>query len=265
METEQDNTIIKLQNIINQFGTQRIHDGLNLDIQRGEILGLVGGSGSGKSVLVNTILGLNKPYSGSILFKGLDIPKLGPTEMLKIQKSWGVLFQHGALFSGLTVSENIQLPMIEHSTISPRLMKELSDVKLKLVGLPIDAGAKFPSELSGGMIKRAALARALALDPLILFLDEPTAGLDPISAAAFDDLILFLKETLNLTVVIITHDLDSLVRICDRIAVLIDKNIVVGNLKELMKHEHPWIKDYFHGPRMREANNTNQKRQEGQL
>ncbi len=259
MSQEKIETIIELRGIINQFGKQRIHDGVNLDIHRGEVLGLVGGSGSGKSVLVNTILGLNTPWAGSVHFQGLDIPKLSPKQMLEIQKSWGVLFQHGALFSGLTVSENIQLPMVEHSKISSRLMKELADIKLKLVGLPIDAGAKFPSELSGGMIKRASLARALALDPLILFLDEPTAGLDPISAAAFDDLILFLKETLNLTVVIITHDLDSLVRICDRIAVLIDKNIIVGTMGELMKNKHPWIQDYFHGPRMRAAQDTNKR------
>jgi len=261
-EQKQDEPIIKLRGVTNQFGSQRVHDNLDLDIMRGEILGLVGGSGTGKSVLVNTILGLNKPYSGSIEFKGQDIPKLSPKAMLEIQKSWGVLFQHGALFSGLSVSENIQLPMAEHSNISSALMKELADVKLKLVGLPIESGPKFPSQLSGGMIKRASLARALALDPLILFLDEPTAGLDPISAAAFDDLILYLKETLGLTVVIITHDLDSLVRICDRIAVLVDKKVTVDTLDQLMKHDHPWIKDYFHGPRMRAANNTNKKRAE---
>lgn len=252
--------IIKLRGIINQFGTQRIHDNLDLDIMSGEILGLVGGSGAGKSVLVNTILGLNTPKSGSIHLRDKDILQLSPHDKLAIQKYWGVLFQHGALFSGLTVSENIQLPMREHRDLSDGLIKELADVKLKLVGLPIEAGPKYPSQLSGGMIKRASLARALALDPLILFLDEPTAGLDPVSAAAFDELILHLKETLNLTVVIITHDLDSLVTICDRIAVLVDKNVVAQTLDELLKHEHPWIREYFHGPRMRAALKTKTNR-----
>lgn len=244
-------TLIKLRGIINQFGTQRIHEKLNLDIMRGEILGLVGGSGTGKSVLVRTILGLNKAYAGEILFNDRDITKLPEHDLLDIQKRWGVLFQNGALFSSLTVLENVQLPMLEHMNISEELSRELAEVKIQLVGLPVEAGAKYPSELSGGMVKRAALARALALDPLVLFLDEPTAGLDPISAAAFDDLIGNLQKNLNLTVVIITHDLDSLVSICDRIAVLIDKNIVVDTLDGLLKNDHPWIRDYFHGPRMR--------------
>lgn len=243
--------IIKLRNIVNAFGRQRIHDNLDLDILRGEILGLVGGSGTGKSVLMNTILGLNEPESGSVYFNDRDILRLNPHDKLAIQRAWGVLFQHGALFSSLTVSENIQFPMHEHGHLSSGLISELADVKLKLVGLPLEAGPKYPSQLSGGMIKRASLARALALDPLILFLDEPTAGLDPVSAAAFDDLILHLKETLNLTVVIITHDLDSLVTICDRVAVLVDRSVVVATLDKLLKHEHPWIRSYFHGPRMR--------------
>lgn len=245
--------LISLREIVTQFGTQRVHDSLDLDIMRGEILGLVGGSGTGKSVLVRTILGLNKSHSGQIFFNERDITTLSPEELLNIQKRWGVLFQNGALFSSLTVLENIQLPMREHAYISESLSRELAEVKLQLVGLPVDAGAKYPSELSGGMVKRAALARALALDPLVLFLDEPTAGLDPISAAAFDELIQHLQKSLNLTVVIITHDLDSLVRICDRIAVLIDKKIVVDTLDGLLGHDHPWIKDYFHGPRMRAA------------
>lgn len=247
--------IIQLRDIVNQFGKQRVHDGLELDIFRGEILGLVGGSGTGKSVLVRTILGLNKARSGEILFSERDITTLSDSELLDIQKRWGVLFQNGALFSSLTVLENIQLPLIEHTNMSESLSRELAEVKIQLVGLPVEAGAKYPSQLSGGMVKRAALARALALDPLVLFLDEPTAGLDPISAAAFDDLIRHLQQSLNLTVVIITHDLDSLTSICDRIAVLIDKKVVVDTLDGLLKNDHPWIRDYFHGPRMRAAQN----------
>ncbi len=253
---ENHSTLISLRGIVNRFGSQIIHDHLDLDIRTGEILGLVGGSGSGKSVLVRTILGLHTPSEGSIIFKGEDITTLSPHEMLEIQRSWGVMFQSGALFSSLTVAENIMLPMQEHRALSDKLIRDLADLKIKLVGLPIEAGSKYPSQLSGGMVKRAALARALALDPLILFLDEPTAGLDPISASAFDDLIIHLQKTLDLTVVIITHDLDTLVGICDRIAVLVDHKVIVENLDDLMSHTHPWIVSYFHGPRMREALKT---------
>lgn len=246
--------IISLRNVHNRFNRTVIHDNLSMDIPRGEILGLVGGSGTGKSVLVHSILGLNRISSGQILFHSpdgpKDIPKLTKRALLDIQKQWGVLFQNGALFSGLTVSENIQLPMIEHIKMPKSLAEELAAVKIRLVGLPLDAAVKYPSELSGGMVKRAALARALALEPQILFLDEPTSGLDPISAAGFDDLVKYLKDTLGLTIIIVTHDVDSLVTICDRIAVLVDKNVVVGTLEEMLEHPHPWIKDYFHGVRV---------------
>lgn len=254
--------LIKLRGIINQFGTQRIHDDLELDILQGKILGLVGGSGTGKSVLFRTVLGLNRPFEGRVLFgeEEKDILSLDKNELYKIKANWGVLFQNGALFSSQTVLENVMLPMREHLNISESTMRELAEIKIQLVGLQVEAGAKYPSELSGGMVKRAALARSMALDPPVLFLDEPTAGLDPISAAAFDDLIKHLQEALNLTVVIITHDLDTLVGICDQIAVLLDKKVTVGTLEEIMKTDHPWIKDYFHGPRMRAAQTTKNMR-----
>jgi len=262
VDDEAENTtgrpLIRLRNIINQFGEQRVHDNLNLDILKGEILALVGGSGTGKSVLFRTILGLNKPFKGRILFGDdeRDILSLGEKDLYQIKENWGVLFQNGALFSSQSVIENVMMPMREHLDLSETMMRELAEIKIQLVGLPARAGAKYPSELSGGMIKRAALARSIALDPPILFLDEPTAGLDPISAAAFDELIKHLQEALNLTVVIITHDLDTLVSICDRIAVLLDKTVTVGTLDEVMKTDHPWIQKYFYGPRMRAAQDT---------
>ena len=257
-EKDASRPLIRLRGIVNQFGTQRVHDDLNLDILKGEILALVGGSGTGKSVLFRTILGLNKPFKGRILFGDdeRDILKLGSKDLYQIKENWGVLFQNGALFSSQSVIENVMLPMREHLNLSEKMMRELAEIKIQLVGLPAHAGAKYPSELSGGMVKRAALARSMALDPPLLFLDEPTAGLDPISAAAFDELIKNLQEALNLTVVIITHDLDTLVSICDRIAVLLDKNVTVGTLEEIMKTDHPWIQEYFHGTRMRAAQDT---------
>lgn len=246
--------IIKIRDLTNTFGRGLVHENLDMDIRRNEILGLVGSSGSGKSVLVHSILGLNKVDSGEILFCNgeaeRDITRLSKRQLLNIQRQWGVLFQSGALFSGLTVSENVQLPMLEHLKLGRELAEELAAVKIQLVGLSLDAAMKYPSQLSGGMIKRAALARALALDPQVLFLDEPTSGLDPISAHAFDDLIRHLQQTLGLTIVIITHDVDSIVAICDRIAALVDKKVIVGKLEELMNHSHPWIQDYFHGPRV---------------
>ena len=245
--------IISVRGLRTQFGAQVIHDNLDLDVRAGEVLGVVGGSGTGKSVLLRTIIGLNKQRAGSIGVFGQNTAGLGDAEQRRLQARWGVLFQAGALFSSMTVAQNIQVPMKEHTDLPPALIAELTALKIELVGLPADSAAKFPSELSGGMRKRAGLARALALDPEILFLDEPTAGLDPIGAAAFDELIRNLQQSLGLTVFMVTHDLDSLATICDRIAVLVDKRIKVGTMAELLTDDHPWIRDYFHGPRGRAA------------
>ena len=246
--------VIRVRGLVNAFGPQVVHDGLDLDVMRGEVLGIVGGSGTGKSVLLRTIVGLNRPRSGSIEVFGRDVLKISDKERREVEKRWGVLFQDGALFSSLTVLENIEAPMREHLKLSPALMKALGQLKIRLVGLPAFAGGKFPSELSGGMRKRAGLARALALEPEIVFLDEPTAGLDPIGAAAFDDLIRQLQQSLGLTVFMVTHDLDSLHAICDRIAVLAEKKVLVtGTMAEMAQVDHPWVHEYFHGPRARAA------------
>jgi phospholipid/cholesterol/gamma-HCH transport system ATP-binding protein len=250
---DNDGVVIRLRGIVNRFGRQVVHDGVDLDVRRGEVMGIVGGSGTGKSVLLRTIIGLNRPAAGTIQVLGKPILDLSEAERRRIEERWGVLFQNGALFSSLTVLENIEAPIKEHTDIPPGLRLEIAELKTRLVGLAPDAGGKYPSELSGGMRKRAGLARALALDPEILFLDEPTAGLDPIGAAEFDELIRSLRQSLGLTVVMVTHDLDSLAAICDRIAVLVDKKIKVGTLEELQRDEHPWIKAYFHGPRARAA------------
>lgn len=244
-----DDPIIAVRGLRTQFGDIVIHDNLDLDVLRGEVLGVVGGSGTGKSVLLRTIIGLNRPRAGTIEVLGEDTAAITTVT----QRRCGVLFQNGALFSSLTVSENIQVPMREHLRLPRKLLNELAALKIAMVGLPPDAGPKYPAELSGGMRKRAGLARALALDPEILFLDEPTAGLDPIGAAAFDTLIGDLQKSLGLTVFMVTHDLDSLVAICDRIAVLVDKRVRLATMAEHMQDSHPWIREYFHGPRARAA------------
>lgn len=245
---------IQVRNLRNQFGTYVVHQNLDLDVRRGEILGVVGGSGTGKSVLLRSIIGLQRPIVGSIHVDGKNTLGLSEAEHHAQRKNWGVLFQNGALFTSMTVAENIQLPMREYFDLPQALMDEIAAYKISMVGLPPDAAPKYPSELSGGMKKRAGIARALALDPAILFLDEPTAGLDPIGAAAFDELVVRLKETLGLTVFLVTHDLDTLHTVCDRIAVLADKRVLtVGTMEEMLAFKHPWVEEYFHGPRARAA------------
>ncbi|MGJ4802573.1 ABC transporter ATP-binding protein [Luteimonas sp. SDU82] len=247
--------IIRVRGMVNRFGAQTVHEELDLDVRRGEILGVVGGSGSGKSVLMRSLIGLRQPDAGEIAVLGVDPRSDDPRDRLHLERSTGVLFQDGALFSSLTVGENVQVPLKEHHPDLPDSLRyELALLKVRLAGLPADALDKLPSQLSGGMRKRAALARALALDPPLLFLDEPTAGLDPIGAAAFDRLIRTLQEALGLTVFLITHDLDTLYAICDRVAVLADRKVVaVAPLAEIERNDHPWIQDYFHGPRGRAA------------
>ncbi len=245
--------IIAIRGLATRFGNQVIHENLDLDVMPGEVLGVVGGSGTGKSVLLRTIVGLNPAAAGRVMLFGEDTGGMGPKGWLGLQRRWGVLFQGGALFSSLTVAQNVELPLAEHTDLNGALRAELVALKIRMVGLPESAAAKHPSEISGGMRKRAGLARALALDPEILFLDEPTAGLDPIGAAEFDELIGSLQQSLGLTVFMVTHDLDSLGAICDRIAVLIDKRLRVGTMADHIKDDHPWIRAYFHGPRGRAA------------
>ncbi len=245
---------IVVRDLVSQFGDNVIHDHLNLTIERGEVVGVVGGSGTGKSVLLNTIIGLKQPEGGTVEIFGHDINHATRKDWASIERSWGVLFQQGALFSALTVRENVAAPLFEHTRLSRAEIYELAELKIALAGLPPHAGALKPAELSGGMIKRASLARALALDPQLLFLDEPTSGLDPISAGAFDELIKDLSDSLGLTVFMITHDLDSLYTITDRVAVLAEKRVVAeAPVKELEHSEHPWIREYFLGPRGRAA------------
>jgi phospholipid/cholesterol/gamma-HCH transport system ATP-binding protein len=243
--------IVSVRDVVNRFGTQTVHDGVSFDVHAGEVFGIVGGSGSGKSVLLKTMLGLRKPDSGVVELEGRDITRLSDRELRDVKQRYGVTFQHGALFTSLTVTENVILPMVELLELEESTLQSLAELRLRMVGLPVDAGQKYPAQLSGGMIKRAALARALALDPVLLFLDEPTAGLDPIAATAFDDLVLYLRRTLGLTVVMVTHDLDTLARTCDRVAVLVDGKVIVDTLPGIVRNEHPWIREYFHGARGR--------------
>jgi phospholipid/cholesterol/gamma-HCH transport system ATP-binding protein len=253
MPNQSDEPIIRVGGLINRFGSETVHDGLDLEVFRGEVLGVVGASGSGKSVLLRTIIGLNRPVSGRVEVLGHDILAIGDTDQREIEKHWGVLFQDGALFSSLTVAENIEVPLREYYDMPLRLMDEIAAFKIGIVGLPEGTGEKYPSQLSGGMRKRSGLARALALDPEIVFLDEPTAGLDPIAAGDFDILIRDLTGSLGLTVFMVTHDLDTLFSICDRVAVLVDKKIRAGSLEQMLNDDHPWIQSYFHGPRGRAA------------
>jgi phospholipid/cholesterol/gamma-HCH transport system ATP-binding protein len=246
--------IIQVRALRNQFGDHIVHEGLNLDVYRGEILGVVGGSGSGKSVLLRSIIGLMRPLAGTIKVFGKVLRDLPDEERRREERRWGVLFQEGALFSALTVSQNVEVALREHLRMPAALMSELAGLKIKMVGLEQEACGKYPSELSGGMKKRAGLARALILDPEIVFLDEPTAGLDPIGAAALDELVLTLRKSLGLTVFMVTHDLDTLHRVCDRIAVLAEKRVLVtGSIEDMLQNDHPWVKEYFRGPRARAA------------
>jgi phospholipid/cholesterol/gamma-HCH transport system ATP-binding protein len=245
--------VLKLRGVRTQFGDNIIHDNLDFDVFRGEIVGLVGGSGTGKSVLLRTIIGLNGHTKGTIEMLGVDTDTLHGQAERNMQSRTGVQFQDGALFSSLSVTENIIVPIREHIGLDEQTMRDIAALKVAMVGLPPDAGDKKPSELSGGMRKRASLARALALDPDVLFLDEPTAGLDPIGAAHYDELVKGLNKSLGVTILMVTHDLDSLYAACDRIAVLLDKRVVVGTIDELLEFDHPWVQEYFRGPRGRAA------------
>jgi phospholipid/cholesterol/gamma-HCH transport system ATP-binding protein len=253
MNGSQQTPVIRIHGLRSQFGRNVIHDGLDLDVRRGEIMGVVGGSGSGKSVLLRTVIGLNRQSAGTVEVFGQDTGTLDEEGMRGLKMRWGVLFQDGALFSSLTVAQNIQVPLREYTDLPQTLIDDITRIKIAMVGLPSDACPKYPSELSGGMRKRAGLARALALDPEVLFLDEPTAGLDPIGAAGFDSLIRDLQQSLNLTVLMVTHDLDSLYAVCDRIAVLVDRRVIVGTMDDMLRDRHPWVREYFHGPRARAA------------
>ncbi|HYE42516.1 MAG TPA: ATP-binding cassette domain-containing protein [Caulobacteraceae bacterium] len=255
-EPVDDRTVppIEVKGLYNAFEGRAIHEGLDFTLERGEVVGVVGGSGTGKTVMLNSIIGLREADGGQIKLFGKDAATMTREERDMVERRWGVLFQQGALFSSLTVRENVASPLIEHTNIPPEMADQIADLKIALVGLPSVAGDLKPAELSGGMRKRVGLARALALDPDLLFLDEPTAGLDPIGAAAFDQLIRDLADNLGLTVYMITHDLDSLYAICDKVAVLADKKVVAkAPLSELEKSSHPWIQEYFLGPRGRAA------------
>ncbi len=253
-------TVIEVRGLDNRFGTQVVHQNLDLTVRRGEILGVVGGSGTGKSVLMRSVLGLRRPDAGSVRVLGFD-PHGSDADRAAIERHTGVLFQEGALFSSLDVAENVEVALRQHFDLPADVRAEIARLKIGLSGLPANAAHKLPSQLSGGMKKRAGLARALALDPDILFLDEPTAGLDPVGAAQFDELILTLRDALDFTVFLITHDLDTLFTICDRVAVLAEQRVLVNApLPEVVANPHPWIQEYFHGPRARAALKSHQRR-----
>jgi phospholipid/cholesterol/gamma-HCH transport system ATP-binding protein len=241
--------LVEVRGLVNRFGAQVVHDHLDMTVERGEVFGIVGGSGSGKSVLLRSILGLQRPQAGEVRLMGLPVTQLSPAELKQVKAGYGVTFQQGALFSSLTVLQNVQLPMLEHLSLDARALEELALLKVRLVGLSDEAAGKYPAQLSGGMVKRAALARALALDPRLLMLDEPTAGLDPISAAAFDELLMDLRQQLGLTVIMITHDLDTIFRTCNRVGVIIDRKMTSDTLSGITANPHPWIQAYFHGVR----------------
>lgn len=245
--------LIELKDVTNRFGPQVVHDGIDLTLNESETLGLVGGSGSGKSVLLRTMLGLNKPQEGQVLIEGMDLYALSAEERVSVQKKWGVLFQNGALFSGLSVLDNVALPLREHTRLSAKSIDDLASLKLQMVGLEAEAVEKFPAALSGGMVTRAGVARALALDPDLLFLDEPTGALDPQSAASIDELMQSLRKNLSLSILVITHDPNTIVNICDRIAMIVDKKVEIGTLDELLHSSNPKIQDYFSSPRMKAA------------
>ncbi|WP_411817647.1 ABC transporter ATP-binding protein [Hyphococcus sp. DH-69] len=254
MRDEAQENVIEVSGLKTQFGDFVVHENLDLNVRQSEIIGVVGGSGTGKSVLMRAIIGLKRPSEGSVHVFGQDYYKADDKTRMAIEQRWGVLFQGGALFSSMTVAQNVMAPIREHMDVGEALAQDIAALKISMSGLPEEAGAKYPSELSGGMKKRAGLARALALDPEIVFLDEPTAGLDPIGAAKFDELIVNLKESLGLTVFMVTHDLDTLHSTCDRVAVLAEKRVIAcGPLEEVRRNEHPWIQEYFSGPRGRAA------------
>ena len=255
-----DEPIISVRNLRTSFGTHVVHDGLDLDVHRGEIIGVVGGSGTGKSVLLRAIVGLMRPDQGSITVFGKNVVDAPEADHRALRRRWGVMFQDGALFSSLSVQQNVEVPMREQLSLSTQTREALAAIKVRMVGLPENALAKYPSELSGGMRKRAGFARAVALDPEVVFLDEPTAGLDPIGAAAFDTLIGQLRDALGLTVFLVTHDLDSLYAICDRVAVLAEKRVLaVGTLDDMQDLDHPWVAEYFNGPRARAAQSAKKR------
>ncbi|MGO8830944.1 MAG: ABC transporter ATP-binding protein [Steroidobacteraceae bacterium] len=247
------NPIVRVRGLVNRFGAQIVHEGLDMEVQPNEIFGVVGGSGAGKTVLLRTILGLRQPQGGSVEMYGRDVGRLTRPERLAMVRSYGVTFQNGALISSLNVAQNIQLPVREYFSMPESALEELAQLNLQFVGLPPESARKYPAQLSGGMVKRAALARALSMEPKLLFLDEPTSGLDPISAAAFDELLLKLHSQLELTVIMITHDLDTLFRTCDRVGVIVDRRMVTDTLAGIVQNPHPWIHEYFHGPRARAA------------